>query len=87
MRCKTHPMRTPEVAARSETMLALAEATGIDLDALAFLAARFEQRLNALDYAEPARRAELERLVAEDFDELAHAYKTLRRMVERGGDA
>jgi hypothetical protein len=79
--------REAQTIARAETMLAVADATGIDVDALAFVAARFEQHLNVLDAAEPARRAELERLVAEDFDELAAVYKRLRRAVERGGEA
>ncbi len=73
--------------ARSESMLALAEHVGIDLDLLEHLRARVEQRLGMLDSAESARRAELEKLVAADFDELAVAYRRLRAMVERGGEA
>lgn len=68
-------------------MLALAEAIGIDVRALAFLADRFEHSLRTIDAAEPARRAELERLVALDFAELAAAYLALRRAVERSGEA
>jgi len=60
--------------ARAETMLAIAEATGMNLEVLAFIARRFEQRLNVLDTAESGRRAELEQLVADDFAELAKAY-------------
>jgi hypothetical protein len=68
-------------------MLALAEHLGLDLDALAFVARRFEHFLRTLDSAEPSRRAELERLAAQDFDELAEVYKVLRRTVERSGEA
>jgi len=69
--------------ARAESMLALAEPLGLDLDALAFVAARVEQRLNVLDGAEPARRAELAQLAAEDFAELANTYERLKMLVER----
>ncbi len=79
-------MRTPEVTTRAEIMLALAEHVGVNLDALAFIADRVEHNLGMLDSAVPARRAELERLVAEDSDELVGAYKRLRSTVERGGD-
>ncbi len=82
------PFQSPDAdKARAETMLALAEHLGLDLDALAFVAARFEHRLGMLDAAEPAWRAELERLVAQDITELASAYTVLRRTVERGGTA
>jgi hypothetical protein len=68
-------------------MLAVAEFTGVaDLDALAFVAHRYQGTLGLLDSAEPARRAVLEMFVAEDFKKLATAYKQLRRAVERGGD-
>ncbi len=73
--------------AKAEAMHALAEFVGVDLDALAFIAHRFEQRLGMLDAAEPARRAELELLSAEDFEELATAYKLLAVAVEGGGTA
>lgn len=69
--------------AGTETMLAVAEPLGISVDALAFLAHRFEQRLGMLDAAEPGPRAGLERVVAEDFEELATAFKVLRRVVVR----
>jgi hypothetical protein len=72
---------------RVRTMLALAEHVGIDLDLLEHLRTRAEHHLGLIDSAEPPRRAELERLVAVDFDELAGAYKLLKRMVERGGEA
>jgi hypothetical protein len=74
---------TAATMAKAETMLALAEHVGISLDTLAFVARRFELRLGILDAAEPARRVDLERLAAEDFEELATAYKGLARMVER----
>lgn len=77
----------PHVVARTETRLAFAEVTDIDLGALAFLAGRFEQRLSMIDAAEPAQRAELEHLMAIDFAELAEAYTQLAWMVERGGEA
>jgi hypothetical protein len=73
--------------ARAETMLVLAEHVGVDLDVLAFVARRVEQRLGMLDAAEPARRAELERLAAGDFEELATTYLRLASAVERGGEA
>jgi hypothetical protein len=73
--------------ARAETMLAIGEALGIDVEALAFVARRFERCLGVIDGAERARRAELERLASEDFDELAGAYKRLKRAVERAGKA
>jgi hypothetical protein len=79
--------RKARAVARASTMLALAEVTGIDVHALAFVAQRLEQRLNVLDSAEPARRAELERLTAEDFEELASAYKLLAAAVDRAGEA
>lgn len=69
-------------------MLALAEATGVvDLEAMAFVAARVERHLGMIDAAEPARRAEPRRLVEQDFDELARAYKVMERAVERSGEA
>jgi hypothetical protein len=68
-------------------MLALAEATGIDTDALAFIAHRFDRHALLLDASEPAQRAELEWLMSANFDELATVYKRLRTMVERGGEA
>lgn len=68
-------------------MLTVAEVTDIDVNALAFIAERFEHHLGMLDAAEPVRRAELERLVAQDFDELASAFKFLTQMVDRGGAA
>jgi hypothetical protein len=64
-------------------MLAVAEALGISVDTLAFVAQRFAGHVSMIDAAEPARRAELERLVARDFDELATAYKAVKRVVER----
>lgn len=73
--------------AKAERMLAIAEFVGVDLGALAFIAHRFEQRLGMFDAAEPARRAELERLSAEDFEELATAYRLLAAVVARGGTA
>ena len=86
------PVEPPEereaaATTRAETMLALGEALAIDLEALAFLARRFEQRLDVLDAAEPAQRRELIALVAEDFDELASAFKTMAAAVERSGEA
>ena len=83
--------RDPTIAentiSKAETMLALAEVTGVDVDALTFLARRFEHRLGVIDAVEPARRREWERLMAKDGDELASAFKTLKRVVERGGKA
>jgi hypothetical protein len=82
------PSEPRDVAAKAETMVAIAEVTGfVDLGALAFIAHRFEQRLGMLDAAEPARRAEAERLVAADVAALADAYKLLAAVVERGGEA
>lgn len=63
------------------------DATGIDVQALAFLVVRFEQRLGVIDAAEPGRSGELERLMAIDIAELAATYKKFATAVERGGDA
>jgi len=84
-----HPeAREAAAVARAEKMLAVAETTGmVDLDAMAFVAARVERHLRMIDAAEPARRAELRRLIEQDFDELARAYKVMERAVERGGEA
>jgi len=65
-----------------ERMLDLAPFIGVDPEALAFLAHRYEERLGLLDAAEPARRAELKRLICQDFDELAAAYKRMARVVD-----
>jgi len=80
--------RKAAAIASAETMLALAEVTGVDLGLLEHLRRRFERHLGMLDaIEEPARRAELERLMVEDGDELARAYRALRRAAERGGKA
>lgn len=72
---------------RAETMLALAEVRCIDLEALAFVGRRFERCLRMMDAAEPAQRAQLEQLVAEDFEGLATTFKVLARLVDRAGTA
>jgi hypothetical protein len=72
----------------AETMLALAEYVGLDIDPLKLRRRRFAQHAGMLDAAEePARRAELEHLVTEDFGELASAFKAPKRAVEQGGRA
>lgn len=73
--------------ARAETMLALAPHVGMNLDLLELLRRRFDVHLSMLDAAEPARRAELEKLMVADFDELATAYKKLARTLDRRGSA
>jgi hypothetical protein len=73
--------------ARAEVMLAIGEHLGINLEALAFVSRRFATRGSMLDAAEPARRAEIERLMFEDFTELAGAFKLLAAAVKRGGEA
>ena len=92
--CRRHPLRSCAelpasrfVRARAEVMLALAPHAGVDLDLLELLRRRFEQRLGMLDAAEPAHRLDVERLVAEDFEKLATAYKRLAAAVEGDGTA
>lgn len=83
-----HHSREIHTIVRAEKMLAVAEVTAIvDLETMGFLAARFEHCLGMIDAAEPARRLELERLVAKDFDELASAYKVLAWAFEQNGGA
>jgi hypothetical protein len=65
-------------------MLALAEFSGVDLDALWILSRKVQMREAEYDRAfGSSRRAELEQLIAE----LAKAYKRMERAVERCGEA
>jgi hypothetical protein len=74
--------------ARAETMLALAEPIGIDLDLLEAARRRLEEHGRMLDAADgPARRAAVKILMEFDVAELARAYKLLARAVEQGGEA
>lgn len=80
-------LEADRATARAETMLAVAPLVGIDVEALAFLARRFERRLGMLDAAEPSERLDLAALVSQDFDDLAGAFKLLAAALERGGEA
>jgi hypothetical protein len=71
--------------AKAETMLAIAEFVGVDLDMLWIVARKLQAHEAMLDAAVgSSKRNELERLMSEDIDELAHAYKIMERAVERG---
>jgi hypothetical protein len=73
---------------RVETMLALAPHVGIDLEVLAFVNRRLGACGSMLDAAEePRTRAELERLMMLDLDELATAFRALAPLVDRAGES
>jgi hypothetical protein len=82
------PLTEPFVVGRAETMLALADFIGVDLDEMNEVRIRLEAHEAMFDAAPgPSRRADLERLMAVDIAELAAAFKIMARAVERGGTA
>jgi hypothetical protein len=77
-----------KAAARAETMLALAEFVGVDIDALEHVRRRLVRHETQYDAAiESSRRAELTALMTIDIAELAIAYKVMAAAVARGGEA
>jgi hypothetical protein len=75
-------------SARAETMLALAEVTGVDLDAMDLARRRLAQHEREYDASFGAhRRNELALLMALDVAVLAATYKVMERAVGRGGAA
>jgi hypothetical protein len=82
------PSEVETATAKVETMLAMAPNLGISVDALNATRLRLEAHEAMFDAAfGSSRRAELERLMADDVAKLAESFKVMARAVKRGGEA